>query len=178
MKKRKQTSWKRGEQSGCKDVKERSKDHSPSLSSLERKKCSPKSTGPSDGQRAAFFFRCCLCTFSSSFCRSQRERDKLTFPPSGPSPSEAPLVRSLHRAMEVLPPPDGGAADDGRPREGEGDGNEEADISPTATTTTTTSTQHAPLVPPPATLKLRNDRGHVELSDNGFCKVSLWKRGT
>lgn len=46
------------------------------------------------------------------------------------------------------------------------------DHSPAATATTT-STQQAPAAAPQATLKLRNDRGHVELNDDGFCKVSL-----
>ena len=74
------------------------------------------------------------------------------------------------------PPPGGGAAVKACATGSAGrDGNQldDADDPSAAATATTASTEQAPVAAPQATLKLRNDRGHVELSEDGFCKVRL-----
>ena len=65
------------------------------------------------------------------------------------------------------PPPDGGAGRDGTTAQFD------EEQSPAATATTTSTLQAPADAPRAATLKLRNDRGHVELSKDGFCKVRL-----
>ena len=76
--------------------------------------------------------------------------------------------------MNSLPPEGGAAVEVGATADAKRDGNEPNEQqSPTATATTTSSPTQQP------NLKLRNDRGHVELSSDGFCKVSSvdWGEG-
>ena len=99
-------------------------------------------------------------------------RNVLLEPPSGPLHSNTFLLKKSVQTMNE-PPPEGvaavqAAATGNAGRHGTSDDDQAA---------TTASTEQAPVATPQANLKLRNDRGPVELSEDGFSKVRLTALG-
>ena len=108
-----------------------------------------------------------------TFPETKISSSKKTFPRAAFGPLFIQTLQLLYISAQDMnvPPPDGGAAVQAGATANTGrDGTTQCDDHSPATTT---STQQAPAAAPRATLKLRNDRGTVELSSDGFCKVRV-----